>query len=264
MPFSISTLPSGPLYAGAVFAGATLTSFAGLAVDRLPHQAGWRDAPEPGLTVCAPASRCDACRRPIRWPYLIPVLGYFLAGGRCGACGTRVPAIYPAMEMLGGIGAGMVMALFGCNWTGVAAMLLFLTLLFLGWIDSREQWLPAVVTFPLFWAGLLASPFAPLAADRIDGAFGGCALMWGAMKIVGGLRRVDVTAGGDVALAAAAGAWLGLAVLPYFLLISSAVFVIYALPQRLKGRLMVPMGPALALGLMLSLLLIRYGAVAMH
>lgn len=245
-----------PLYAYAAIAGAALTSFGCLAVDRLPHQLGWREDAQPGLTLHAPPSRCNACAVRIRWQHLIPVLGYLLARGRCPACGARVPAIYPLLEALGGAGACAMLAIFGLALSGVAvaAAALWLVLLFLAWMDWNEQWLPEIVTQPLFWSGLLMSPFVPLAGDRIQGAFGGCALMWLAMKLVGWARRADVVAGGDIALAAAAGAWLGLTALPLFLLASSLCFMAYAWPLRLKGRLLVPMGPALAAGWIFSLL----------
>lgn len=250
----VSALPRTPLYAFAAFAGAALTSFGCLAADRLPHQLGWRDEPQPGLSVCAPPSRCNACATRIHWLYLIPVLGYLLARGRCAACGARVPPVYPALELLGGAGACAALAWFGLGWAGAAAAALWLTLLFLAWIDWNESWLPAVVTQPLFWFGLLISPFEADAYTRILGAFGGCLLMWLAMKLVGWARRADVVAGGDVALAAAAGAWLGWDGLPLFLLASAVLFIVYAAPLRARGRMWVPMGPALAVGWLAALL----------
>jgi len=243
-----------PIYAYAGVAGAALTSFGCLAVDRLPHQLGWRENPEAGLTLHAPPSRCNACAVRIRWQHLIPVLGYLLARGRCPACGARVPIIYPLLEVLGGAGACAMLLIFGLTWSGLAATSLWLILLFLSWMDWNEQWLPEVITQPLFWSGLLISPFASVADERIQGAFGGCALMWGAMKLVGLARRTDLVAGGDIALAAAAGAWLGVSALPLFLLTSSLCFMAYAWPLRLRGQLLVPMGPALAAGWLLSML----------
>jgi len=248
LALNIAHLPAGPLYAYAAFAGATLTSFGGLAVDRLPHQLGWRDPPQSGLTLCTPPSRCNACATRIRWLHLIPVVGYVLARGRCPACAARVPVVYPLLEILGGAGACGALAWFGLNGAGSAAAALWLVLLFLAWMDWKESWLPAVVTHPLFWSGLLISPFAVDSDQRIQGAFGGALLMWLAMKIVGWARRADLVAGGDVALAAAAGAWLGRDGLPLFLLASAVLFIGYAAPLRARGRVLVPMGPALAAG----------------
>lgn len=47
-------------------------------------------------------SHCDACGRPIPWPNLIPVLGYFLAKGRCN-CGEKISFFHPLTEGVGGV-----------------------------------------------------------------------------------------------------------------------------------------------------------------
>lgn len=47
-------------------------------------------------------SHCDACGRRIPWPYLIPVLGYLLANGRC-TCGEKISFFHPLTEAIGGI-----------------------------------------------------------------------------------------------------------------------------------------------------------------
>lgn len=41
--------------------------------------------------------------------------------------------------------------------------------------------------------------------------------MYISMKLVSALRKEDVFAGGDIALATAAGAWLGIDKMPFFL-----------------------------------------------
>lgn len=254
MSFALpNDLPVAPLYVAGFIAGATLSSFAGLAVDRLPHQLAWREAPEPNLSVVSPRSRCDACATPIAWPYLIPILGYLFSRGRCAHCGTRVSPVYPLAELVGGAGVCAFLFALGFGMQGLAAAAVFLVLIFLAWIDSREQWLPAVVTLPLFWAGLLWSPFVLNPEWRIAGAATGFVLMWLAMTVAGHLRGIDALAGGDIALAAAAGAWLGIFRLPMFLFLTSVLFIVYALPARRRGRLQVPMGPALALAFTLCL-----------
>jgi leader peptidase (prepilin peptidase)/N-methyltransferase len=246
-------LPVGFALGMAGFVGAVLTSFGRLAVARLPHQLGWREDADPSLTLHAPPSHCEGCGSRIRARHLIPVLGWVLARGRCPDCGMRVSVAHPLMELLGGAGAAAMLAWFGLNGAGLAGAGLWLTLLFLAEIDWRETWLPTVVTQPLFWLGLIASPFAADADARILGAFGGSAAMWSAMWLAGRWRGVDAMAGGDIALAAAAGAWLGIVRVPLFLLASALVFIAYALPARWRGRVWVPMGPALALGWLAAL-----------
>lgn len=248
-------LPSGGLYAAAIWLGAVLTSFGRLAVWRLPHQLGWRADADPTLSLCSPPSHCDHCRRPVRWLHLIPVLGWCLARGRCPACGARVSVWHLLLELTGGLGWLLALAWFGFSAEGLAACLLWQTMLFLAEIDWREHWLPAVVTMPLFWAGLLLSPFAPQMEERAWGGFAGFALMWFSMALVGRWRKMDAMAGGDIALCAVAGVWLGFGRMPIFLLLSAALFCLLAWPARRRGQIMAPMGPALAAGLLFCLAL---------
>ena len=253
--FDVTLLPLAWIFAAAWMVGAVLTSFGRLAVMRLPHQLGWREVPDLTLRLGSPPSRCDGCGARIRRRHLLPVLGWVLAQGRCPDCGMRVSILHPLLEFVGGLGWVAALAWFGMNGQGLAACLLWQVLLFLAEIDWREGWLPAVVTLPLFWAGLLFSPFEPAMETRALGAFAGFALMWFCMMVVGRWRRIDTLSGGDIALSTAAGAWLGMDKVPLFLLLSSLVFVMLAWPARRRGQMMVPMGPALAAGFLLSLFL---------
>lgn len=253
MVFDLTTVPTYWLFAIAALLGAILTSFGRLAVYRLPHQMGWRDQPINGLTLCSPASHCDSCGQPVRLAYLLPIIGWLFTKGCCSDCGVRVSICHPVIEAIGALGWVIALSWFGLTAEGLAACLLWQVLLFLAEIDWRESWLPAVVTLPLFWAGLLLSPFAPLMEERALGGFAGFSLMWFCMAIVGRWRRQDLLAGGDIALSAAAGAWLGFAKVPQFLFIAATLFIMIALPARSRGQLMVPMGPALAASFLLCL-----------
>lgn len=67
-------------------------------------------------------SHCDTCGRVIPWPYLIPVLGYLLANGRCN-CGEKISLFYPLTEGIGGILVVFLLVCHGMDsrallWTG--------------------------------------------------------------------------------------------------------------------------------------------------
>lgn len=253
--FDLPQLPSVWLWGWVFCLGMILTSFGRLAVMRLPHQLGWRADADPTLTLSAPPSRCDGCGARIRWRHLLPVVGWLLARGRCPDCAQRISPLHPLLEGIGGLGWVAALSWFGWGAEGWAACVLWQSLLFLAEIDWREAWLPAVVTLPLFWAGLLCSPFESQMAARAWGAFFGFALMWLSMALVGRWRRMDTLSGGDIALSAAAGAWLGFGRMPGFLLLSVLFFLLYAWPARRRGQLWVPMGPALCLAWLCSLFL---------
>lgn len=251
----LAELPPAVVYMLAIWFGAVLTSFGRLAVCRLPHQLGWRDDANPRLKLWSPSSHCDHCGQPIKWQYLIPVIGWCFARGRCSTCALPVSFLHPILELIGGLGWGLWLVWFGLTFEGLAACLLWQVLLFLAEIDWLEQWLPVVVTVPLFWGGLLYSPFSPDIADRAWGGFVGFVIMWFSMVIASKWRKIDAFSGGDIALSTVAGVWLGFGRLPYFLLIASLIFIIIAWPARCRGQLFVPMGPALALAMLICLLL---------
>lgn len=241
---------SMPLYLWLVFVffyAATIASFICLAVERLPHQLKWRDDARENITLWSPSSRCDACEKKINWLYLIPVLGYFFSRGKCRYCHSPVPVIYPLTEVICGFICVALFFYLGNNMKAVLMSVVFLCLVFLSLIDIKETWLPSCVTFPLFWCGLLISPFAESDA-KIIGAFIGFCTMYFSMMIVSLIKKEDLVAGGDVALSTAAGAWLGAEMTLQFLWVSSCIFILYSVPFRIKGITFVPMGPALSIG----------------
>lgn len=240
------------LYAFVV--GATLTSFICLAAERLPHQLQWREDYKDNYTIIYPPSSCNGCGRRIKFIYLIPLAGYFLSRGRCIYCGFKIPIRYPLLEMFGGVGTSFCFYYYGVGSLGWVAACLFLVLLFLSIIDVYEHWLPAVVTYPLFWCGLLFSPFCIDPEMRIIGAVLGFYTLYGAMFLLGLWKKEDLFAGGDIALASGAGAWLGVESMSIFFMVTSLSYIIYGVPMRLKGHKYSPMGPALAIGFIVCLL----------
>lgn len=232
---------------------ATIASFICLAVERLPHQLKWCDNPIPGLSIVHPRSFCNNCKQTISLLYVLPVLGFFFSRGRCSQCKKKIPIKYPLIEILCGIGSVLIFCYLGVGGKSFFVLFLLWILLFLTLIDLAEHWLPAVVTYPLIWLGLMFSPFEPEPIMRIYGGAVCFFIMWLSMKLTSILKKTDVFAGGDIALSCAAGAWLGLHLSITMLLISSVVFILYSIPFRLKNIHWVPMGPALSIGFMICL-----------
>lgn len=235
-------------------AGATITSFLCLAAERLPHQLGWKDNPKENYTIVSPPSSCNHCGEKIYFVYSLPVVGYFFSKGRCKKCYQKIPVKYPVLEFIGGMGSVLIFSFFGVGANAVITNSLFLVLFFLALIDIYECWIPAVVTYPLFWLGLIFSPYCKDPELRIIGAAIGFYSMYLSMAITSHWKKEDAYAGGDIALVTCAGAWLGIKVMPEYLILISILFVLYALPLRLKGRKYVPMGPALAAGFFICII----------
>lgn len=239
------------LYASLWLAGGVFASFAGLVASRI----GSVDEGGSALrAVSVPASHCDGCGRRLGVADLVPVAGWLLSRGRC-RCGSRIPAVYPASEMLVGTATAAAPFLLGDGAAAAAWIFLLWAGTLVSLIDLKEHVIPEELTWAVLFAGLLLSPFESDPWLRSAGAAACCGAMWLSLSLAGWLRGLDARAGGDVAMAAAAGAWTGLGGSPAFLLIASAAFILHAAPARLRGIEWVPMGPSLVVALLAAVVL---------
>jgi prepilin signal peptidase PulO-like enzyme (type II secretory pathway) len=71
--------------------GLCMGSFLNVLADRLSN-----DMPITGR------SRCDTCKKQLTWRELIPVVSYFVQGGACKNCKTKLSWYYPFSEFLTG------------------------------------------------------------------------------------------------------------------------------------------------------------------
>ena len=122
-------------------------------------------------------------------------------------------------------------------------------------VDLRFQIVPEFACWLLLFTGLLWSPFELDPMLRIAGAAIATILMWLSLACVGLIKNEDTHAGGDVAIASAAGAWVGIYNLPMFLIISSILFGSYGfMCLKRHNQSWTPMAPALSIGLVVTLL----------
>lgn len=228
-------------------AGATFASLSGLLADRLPGIMGWEDD---GRGLCSPASSCEGCGSPIGAIALIPVVGWVLCRGRCPRCGHRVPALYPVTEAAVGLASALLPVVVDDAATALALLPLAWACLALSWCDLRHHVLPEALTVPLMFAGLLFSPIEQDPWLRSLGAASAAIVTWSAFAFVSRTKRVEAMSGGDVALAAVGGAWLGAYGFPYFIALGCLLFVLHSVPLRMRGVAWVPFGPALCVALL--------------
>ena len=134
--------------------GLFIGSFLNVAIYRLPM----------GLSVNKPKrSFCYRCGTTIRWQDNIPVLSYFLLGGKCHSCGVKYGWRYALIEV---VTAVIFAAVFlGANPQGSAAFnfatiwyLAFASLLIVGTMTDLDHWIiPDEVTIWGAGAAILAA-----------------------------------------------------------------------------------------------------------
>jgi leader peptidase (prepilin peptidase) / N-methyltransferase len=204
------------------------------------------------LTIARPRSRCPACGHQLAWHENLPLLGWLRLKGRCSACGTRISARYPVVELATAVLFATVAWRFGPQavallWCGFAAVLLALAL-----IDWDTTVLPDALTLPLLWAGLIASALGWTIAwpAALWGAVAGYLSLWSVywlFKLTTGKEGMGY---GDFKLLAALGAWLGWQMIVPMLLLASIIGAAVGIAMKLAATLRegryVPFGPFLA------------------
>jgi leader peptidase (prepilin peptidase)/N-methyltransferase len=120
-------------------------------------------------------------------------------------------------------------------------------LLSLSWFDALLGRLPDALTLPLCIGGLVAAVLTgPSWIDRVAGAVSGLALPLLAFWIYRLRKGYDGLGIGDLKLFGAVGAWLGWEVLPFVVLLSSLLAVLYVLLLAADPRQSLPFGPFIA------------------
>ncbi|MBC7414898.1 MAG: prepilin peptidase [Herminiimonas sp.] len=212
------------------------------------------------FNLMAPRSACPHCGHKITALENIPVLSYLALRGKCSDCKAPISPRYAIVELLTGVlSAGLVWH-FGAGFTGLAVLVFTYLLIAMTFIDADTQLLPDDLTLPLLWLGLLVNlngTFVPL-ADAVIGAVAGYLVLWTIFWLFKAATGKEGMGYGDFKLLAALGAWLGWAMLPIILLMSSlvgAVVGIALIVLAKRGRSVpMPFGPYLAGAGMLTLL----------
>ena len=252
---------------GLAVLGLCVGSFLNVVIHRMPRmlEAQWKldaaytlgqDASEPPpaerLTLSRPASRCPSCGHQIRWYENIPLLSWLGLRGKCSACGARISARYPLIELLTAALFALCGLQFGAQpttllWCGFVAVLVAASA-----IDWDTTLLPDDLTLPLLWAGLIAAAMGwtlPL-PDALWGAVAGYLSLWSVYWLFKLTTGKEGMGHGDFKLLAALGAWLGWPMILPIVLGSSVIGAVVGIGMKVTGQLRegvyVPYGPFLA------------------
>ena len=208
--------------APALEGGAAIGSFISVVAARVPPlrlaSADGRVRMKPLFsTLSWPASHCTHCDAPLRWRDNVPLLSYLALKGRCRNCRSAFGGKYLLLELGGALAGAASVHLFGWSAQGGLCFLFLCLLLVLSAIDLAEMLLPDVLVFPLLPAGLVwQSLYGRGLAGGVLGAIAGFAVLWAIGAGYRLIRRQDGMGGGDMKLAGALGAWLGIAAMPFF------------------------------------------------
>jgi len=235
----------------ALVLGLLIGSFLNVVIYRGPRL--WRLVDgDPRGGLAAPGSYCPACKKPIPWIGLVPIVSFFIQRGRCLKCGASIALRYPVTEALGGFVAVASVALFGVGWAALAAAVFGWALIALAFIDLETGYLPDAINLPLIAAGMAVNAFGlfvPL-SDALIGAGAGFLSFWAIGAAFERLRGKEGLGLGDAKLLAAIGAWGGWMILPSVVLIGAVATLCAILFAQASGKKKsmddpLPFGPGL-------------------
>jgi leader peptidase (prepilin peptidase)/N-methyltransferase len=260
-----------PAIAAAIF-GLLIGSFLNVVVHRLPimrqrefdnyiaHEAGKELPHQDRYNLMVPRSACPHCGHQITALENIPVISWLFLRAKCSACKAPISARYPLVELVTGALSALLIWHFGSGLEGLSTLVFAYLLIAMTLIDYDHKELPDDLTFPLLWIGLLVNldgTFVPL-RDAVIGAMAGYMALWAVywlFKLVTGKEGMGY---GDFKLLAALGAWLGWAMLPSIIILSSVVGALVGISLILFARRArdnpIPFGPYLAAAGMIALL----------
>jgi leader peptidase (prepilin peptidase)/N-methyltransferase len=222
--------------------GLALGSFLNVVAARVP----WR------RSIVRPASACMSCDQEIRPLDNIPLVSYFVLRGRCRNCRSRIPFIYPAVELVTALLlAGCVLA-FGLTAEAAIAAFFCAVLVAVSVIDLEHRIIPNRIVLPATVVVLVANTVRDLSPDWAIAALGASGFLFAAaLAYPAGMGM------GDVKLALLMGAALGTPVSVALMAgMLAAMIPGLALIARhgAKARKMgIPFGPFLALGSVVAL-----------
>ncbi len=253
LPSTINLINISPLAIGsAAIIGAVLGSFYACAVYRYIAGQTLTDPPR---------SMCPECGHMIAWYENIPLLSYLFLRGKCSSCHKQISPMYPLIESVSVMWAVLLMIIYGPSPLWIMYMFFGGLLIIASFIDLKTFILPDIITIP---GSIAAIPCAAMLTDigwegALIGAGLGGGLFWSLRLLYRGLRGVEGLGLGDVKIMFMIGALAGPQNLPLVITVAAfsglcAGVIMMLVDRKREYGSMIPFGPFLALGAMLSIL----------
>ena len=230
--------------------GSVIGSFLNVCIYRIPQN----------IAIARPRSYCPKCSNPIRALDNIPIISFIILKGRCRNCDKKIRLQYPAVELLTALLTIAVVWKFDFTILTIFYLSLVYILITISFIDLEHMIIPDGLVLAAAMLGLMASIFNILPIGWPESAYG--ALLYGGGLALAGyagklIYKMETMGWGDVKLALVMGLCLGWKMSMISLLLAflvAALFVVVGLAVgRLSRKQLIPFGPFLALGAIMTL-----------
>jgi len=231
--------------------GLAVGSFLNVIIYRLPNN----------KSIVKPRSKCTGCDSQIAWYDNIPVFSYIILLGKCRNCKASISIRYPLIEIICGLMTLMLLGIYGPSFEFIVIVLLCYMLIAITFIDIDYFIIPnGFIIFGLV-ISIAAHSFKLLPISILQGfygilAFGGTLFIMGA--IGSWAFKKEALGFGDVKLGLVLGSFLGteLSLLALFLslIFAAMMSIILLLAKEVGEDHMIPFGPNIAAGTLLTIL----------
>lgn len=229
--------------------GALVGSFLNVCIIRLPREE----------SIITPGSHCPHCNHPIMFYDNIPLISYFLLGGKCRSCKRSISAQYPLVEGTTAISSLLLFLKFGVSLSYLFYFSFVAALVVITIIDLYHQIIPDVISIPGIGVGLFGALIIPHITffNSLLGILLGGGSLFVIATLYQWLFKREGMGGGDVKLLAMIGAFLGWDAVILTILLSSLIGSITGIIiMALKGKdfkYAIPFGPFLSLAAVIAL-----------
>jgi len=230
-----------------IILGALWGSFANVCIFRLPKEKG----------VVSGRSYCPKCKKKIVWYDNIPIISFFLLGGKCRKCKKSISFQYAIVEAINIVSFITIYYFFGISVITVLLMMLSISFLIIFFIDFEHFIIPNVLTFPMMIVGFLKSfdpnlpSLFPNYINSLVGGLFGYGVIWSIIYFYKQIRKKEGMGLGDAKLLAVVGFWFGWISIPFVLFLSSVLALLWVAPDLIKKSKkltsQIPFGPYIIL-----------------
>ncbi|MBF0484218.1 MAG: prepilin peptidase [Candidatus Omnitrophica bacterium] len=242
--------------------GAMIGSFLNVCIVRMPLE----------QSIVKPRSHCFKCNKTIPWYDNIPLLSYWILGGKCRFCKAPFSIIYWLVEVLTAVVFYLMYLYFGLSALYLPYVFMMSCFIVATFVDFAHRIIPDEISIGGMVFGLIFSFFIPQMQGLSTGnSFNWIihlqSLGWSMVGvIVGGgsiylmgligdiLFKKESMGGGDVKLLAMVGAFMGwkLAILTFFL--APLFGAVFGIIEKIRTKdSTIAYGPFLVLGAIISL-----------
>ena len=232
-----------------IILGGIWGSFANVCIYRLPINE----------SIAVNRSYCPQCKKKISWFDNIPLLSFFILGGKCRGCKSKIDNKYFVVELLSVICFASIYHFYGLTITALLLAVLSIFFIIIFFIDLKHYIIPNVLTFPFMIIGFIKSfdpnldiSIFPNYINSLIGGVMGYMIIWLIILFYKKFKNKEGMGLGDAKLLSAIGFWFGWICIPFIIFLSSVIALLIVAPSLInKSRKMssqIPFGPYIITG----------------